>query len=147
MYQPKLCISLLIMFIIGLHILPLVQKLPGGRPQTFWPIMAWGMYRHAHSSKQPIRTAITRTIGITLSGKAVAIGPEQIGLSMFAFNRIYRYPMQQGNAAIAQQLAERLNLQRDDPLVAFHLEGESYTLTASGVVKEALPVRVYRVRD
>jgi hypothetical protein len=86
-------------------------------------------------------------MGITLSGKEVAIGPEQIGLSKFAFNRIYRNPMQQGNASIAQQLAERLNLKRNDPLVEFHLEGEFYTLTASGVVKEALPVIVYRVRD
>src|SRR5262245_24627089 len=100
MYQPKLCISLLIVFVIGLHILPLVQKLPGGKPQTFWPIMAWGMYRYAHNS-QGIRTAIRRTIAITLSGKEVAIGPEQVGLSKFAFDRIYHTPMWQGNASIA----------------------------------------------
>ena len=144
MSRCKLLISLLIIIVVGLHALPLLQRLQGKR-QTLWPIMAWGMYRNSVPAHATISTALRRIVGITDSGKEVVVEPKHSGLSSFAFDRMYGMPMWQGNASAARELAERLNRKRDEPFIEFRLEGESYTLTDSGIVQEALPIIAYRV--
>jgi hypothetical protein len=143
MYQCKLFVSLLIMLVVGLHALPLLQRLQG-KEQTWWPIMAWGMYSPS-IPKGPISSEIRRTTGLTISGKQLPVGPEQSGLDVFTFGPIYVRSTWPESASAAQQLAERLNVKRDDPFVEFHLEVETYTITPSGIVKDTLPVALYRV--
>lgn len=143
----KLCISIVIVLIIGLHVLPLLQRLQGER-QTLWPIMAWGMYKHSFNAKWlPIRTIVERTIGITSRGEEVSIGPWQTGLSHFAFYRMYLTPMRQGDASAARRLAEQLNRERTEAIIAFRLETKTYTLSDSGIVREETPAVVYQVTD
>ena len=145
MDKRKLIISIGILVVVGLHAVPLVQRLQGKR-QTFWPIMAWGMYRNSRGSG-PIQASIRRIIGITSTGEEWEVGPWDAGLSYFAFGRLYLTPMWKGDAFAAQRLADRLDRHRHDGIVEFRLEGETYTLTNSGVIKEDNPVIFYQVAD
>ena len=167
--QSKLFISILILLIIGLHPLPILQELQMGR-QSFWPIMAWGMYRHSHDSKSSIQTVIRYTIAITSSGEELSIesiftqqygrldffnlfrprstaDSNFVGLNYFGLSRLYLGPMWGGDAAAAQRLADRLNRAREARIVEFRLESEIYTVTGTGIVKEDNPVITYRVAN
>ena len=62
----------------------------------------------------------------------------------FALSRRYFEPMRAGDSSAAQQLFSHLNRQRDDPFVEFRLQVETYTLTDTGIVKEAKPDITYR---
>lgn len=145
MGQPKLFISILIILVIGLHALPVLQRLQGKR-ETLWPVMIWAMYKNSRAPG-PIRSVIRRYIGMTSRGDELGIGPWQSGLSSFALNRLYFRPMRKGDVSAARRLADRLNLHREDPIVAFRLESTTYTVTDSGVVTEDNPAVMYRVVD
>jgi hypothetical protein len=144
MHQPKkFILSLLILLAIGLHALPLLQKLQD-KTQTWWPFMAWGMYRNSYASSA--RTII-QTIGVASKGEAEEILSEHIGLSTSTFARSYLQPMRQGDASAARLLADLLNRSREDPIVEIRIESETYTITNSGIVKAANPAIVYRLVD
>jgi hypothetical protein len=145
MDQPKLFISIFIILVIGLHALPVLQRLQG-ESQTVWPVMAWGMYRNSRNPG-PIQTRQTRLIGTTSTGNEFEIDSEFSGLSFNALTRLYLRPMREGDDSAARQLADRLNRHREDPFVAFRMENETYTVTDSGIVKEHKPATIYRVVD
>jgi hypothetical protein len=144
MQGPKLYISIAILLIIGLHALPVLQELRGHR-QTFWPIMAWGMYRRAHDPKQPIQASRHRIMATTAGGSAVEIGPAEAGLGYFAFHRFYLGAMSTGDADAARRLADRLSPHRQDPIIELRVESETYRLSGSGLVKGHDVVATYPV--
>jgi hypothetical protein len=143
MRQYKLFISISIFFIIGVHVLPVIQKTQNKR-QTFWPIMAWGMYKNSRNAG-PIRTVVTRIIGVTSQGKEEPVDAKLVGLSSFALGRLYLDSMRAGDSSAALRLADRLNLHRQDLFIEFRLESETYTITDNGIVKNYNPVITYRV--
>jgi hypothetical protein len=134
MYCYRLLISILILSVIGIHALPTVKKLRG-EAQTLWPFLAWGMYRNARDPG-PIMTAVTRVIGVTSKGARAPVDANLVGVSSFALKRLYTDPMLAGDSSAAQRLADRLNLEREEPFVRFQLETETHTLTDAGTVKE-----------
>jgi predicted DCC family thiol-disulfide oxidoreductase YuxK len=143
-YPSKIFISIFIVLVIGSHALPVLQELHGHR-QTFWPIMAWGMYRYAHDATRPIEVSIRRLIGVTLQGKEFEITSDDSGLFYFGFVRLYLGPIVNGDASAAQGLASRVNVGRDDPVIAMRLEGDTYTLTQDGVVKKPNAILYFRI--
>jgi predicted DCC family thiol-disulfide oxidoreductase YuxK len=62
-YPCKISISIFILLVIGSHALPVLQELLGHR-QTFWPIMAWGMYRYAHDGTRPIQAKVLLVVSM-----------------------------------------------------------------------------------
>jgi hypothetical protein len=140
----ELWISLLIVVVMGLHVVPILQKFQG-ESQTLWPIMAWGMYKRSFPA--PVQSLQQRLVGITESGQTHKIYAWQSGLSPFAFKRLYLVPMMEGNADAAQHLATQLNRHYNEPIVSLRLEGTSYTLTDVGLVKEDVPAIVYNTSN
>src|SRR2546430_1319305 len=106
MQGPKLYISIFILLIIGLHALPVLQELRGKR-QTFWPIMAWGMYRHSYDSKRPVQASLRHITAITAGGETLQIGAPESGLGYHGFLRFYLGPMSTGDSLAADRLADR----------------------------------------
>ena len=146
MHGVKLYISLFILFIIGLHVLPVLQELLVRR-QTFWPIMAWGMYRHPHDPRQPIQTSTKHILGVKAGGEVVQIVASDIPLLDIPFDRIYLGPLLAGDSTAARRLADRINRGQANPFVEFRLEDTRYVLTATGIMREVTPLVVYRFND
>ena len=142
MRRPKVFISLLILLVIGLHALPVLSY--QGNRQTRWPFLAWAMYAKS-LPPGPIQTMSRRVVGITLKGDRDAVTPELVGLGEPTFRKMYLRALYEGDDSTARALASWLNRQRDDPYVELRLEGEKFTLADTGVVKEELPVRAYRI--
>jgi hypothetical protein len=143
MRQSKPFISVLILVIIGLHALPVLQKLQDKR-QTFWPVLAWGMYKKSRNPG-PIRIVVKHITGLTSTSAKERIDAELVGVSSYAFQRLYMEPLWMGNLSAARSLADRLNSGRQDPIVGFRLESETLILTSTGVVTEYNPAIIYQV--
>jgi hypothetical protein len=141
MRQSKIWISAVIVLVIALHAVPVLHA---GLRKRIWPILDWAMYKDA-SPPGPIETDIKRIVGITASGRREVISKELVGLSSFALDRLYAKPMKFGDSTAAQQLALRLNHQRDDPFVEVRLEVETYTATDSGLMRRENTPITYRV--
>jgi hypothetical protein len=146
MQGPKLYISIAILLVIGLHALPVLQELRGTR-QTFWPVMAWGMYRQSHDPKRPIQASLNRIIAFTAAGEALPIGPPEAGLGYFAFSRFYLGPMSTGDASAARGLAERINPHQQEPIIELRVESGTYMVTDTGLVKDNSRLATYRIDD
>ena len=146
MQGPKLFISITIVLIIGLHTLPVLQELRGNR-QTFWPIMAWGMYRKSYDTSRSIKTSIRRIIGITIQNNIVQVSAFDAGLGHFGFHRLYVNPMLAGDTFAARRLAALVNRERNDFIVELRLQAETYTITETGISKEASSIMTYRVSN
>jgi hypothetical protein len=165
--RSKLFISTLILLVIGFHALPVLQGFRG-KKQTFWPFMSWSMYRGSYSSKEPIRSMIQRTTGITSAGQELDIesmfspstspffnlfrgrnidDTNVSGLGYFALTKLYLTPMWEGDFSAARELADLLNRGRDTPIVEFRLESQTYTVTDAGMHIELSPVFTYRILD
>jgi len=145
MQKPKhAAISLLILIVIAAHGLPVLQKLVGSN-QTFWPIMAWGMYKKSRDSDKPPQTTKKRPVAVTSQGREWEVGPSDIGLSYYAFERLYITPMRKGDPGAAQQLVRQLK--RDETIIEVRLESETYTITRTGLVKEVTAPIVYRLAN
>jgi len=141
MRQPKVLISIAILLIIALHAVPVIFN--ERHQPTRWPILRWAMYKNPRPPG-PIRADLRRIIALTSTGEADTVTPKLVGLSRFALSRRYFEPMRAGDSSAAQQLFSHLNRQRDDPFVEFRLQVETYTLTDTGIVKEAKPDITYR---
>jgi hypothetical protein len=145
MQRPKhIFVSILILAIIGLHGLPILQRLEGDR-QTLWPILAWGMYKRSVPSDKPVQTTAKRIVVKTSRGEEVEIHPFDVGLSSYAFDRLYIARILRGDAAAAKSLADRLNTHRRDNVVEVRLQSETYTITDTGLVKKEGPSVQYRI--
>jgi hypothetical protein len=146
MKGPKLYISIAILILCGLHALPVLQELRGTR-QTFWPVMAWGMYRHAHDPTRPIQASLNRIVAITAEGEPLHIGPPEVGLQYFAFHRFYLGPMSTGNPAAARALADRISRHPQERIIELRVESATYMVTETGLVKDSNRIATYRIGD
>jgi hypothetical protein len=118
-------------------VMPVLQRLQDKR-QTWWPIMAWGMYRESFPPR-PITLWQRRLIGVNAEGAEQEIHHWQSGYSPFAFKRIFLKPMLDGESEAARRLAEKINLHLDVPIVAFRIESKLYTQTDTGIKEEDYP--------
>jgi hypothetical protein len=94
---------------------------------------------------RPIEVSIRRLIGTTARGEEFEITAEHSGLFHTGFVRLYLEPIIHGDASAVQSLAERVNVGRDDPVVALRLEGETHTLTSDGIVQKPIAVQHHQL--
>ena len=147
MSLSRLLVSALILVVMGLHLgadaaraIHFSQWL-GSRS---WPVQAYGMYRNS-SSDPVIRTTKRRLIGMTARGGDLEIQPRVSGLESQALFFHFVDPMQEEVQSVADRLADRINIGRLDPVVAFRIEEESVEISDSGLVREILPPVTYTV--
>lgn len=145
MLKTRTIISTFIVFTIGLHTVPVLQELQNKR-QSLWPVMAWGMFRYSHNSEDPISTVVERVIGLTARGEEVWIQASHSGLDSLGFAKMYLGPMSRGEMSAVQELAKRVNLGRNDPVVAFRFESKVYTIVDSGIEEKNNPDIHYRLQ-
>jgi hypothetical protein len=134
-------ISLLIVLAIGLHAAPVVFY--QGRSQTFWPFLAWAMYKNSRPPG-PIEARRTRILGITAGGRQDPIDAGLVGLPRYTLREMYTQAMRGRDSTVAQQLISRLNAGRRDPFVEVRVITQTYTLSPSGVVLRNDPVISFR---
>jgi hypothetical protein len=140
MGRTKLFISILILLVLALHAVPVLHA---GLRKRMWPFMVWSMYKNSRPAG-PIKAYKRRIIAITAKGQRERVTGELVGSTGFAVSRQYTGLLANGDSSAAQDLFRRLNPVRKDPFVELHLEGESYTVTDTGVVKQRIPVLIYR---
>jgi hypothetical protein len=142
MLQSKTLISMLIVVVIGLQLVPAVFY--EGPIQTRWPFMMWAMYAKAQPPG-PVQATKNRLFGVTSEGSRIRITGRLVGLPWPAIGRMYMQPMRNGDSSAAQQLANRINRNREDPFVELRFESETYTVADTGIVRTDNPVITYRV--
>jgi hypothetical protein len=140
MPQRKTLISIVILLVIGLHAVPVLYRSERG---TLWPFMQWAMYKNSRKAG-PIDARQRRILAITAQGQRDTVTPRLLGLSITVLKQRYLVPIANGDLSPAPDLIDRLNRHRDDPVVELRLEGETYTVTDTGIVKTDDPVVTYR---
>jgi hypothetical protein len=155
-------ISLFIVLIIGLHVLPLIQEYTGKR-QTFWPIMAWGMYRNSRPANVKISVKKVQISAKTETGSILDItsihhppffnllrntykkDENRIPLGHYAYQRVFVNPMLQGDKNAARKLATLLNRNRQDRVTHIQIQTERYDMSDAGIEKVDSPIIAYDV--
>jgi hypothetical protein len=140
MPQRKTLVSIVILLVIGLHAVPVLYRSERG---TLWPFMQWAMYKNSRKPG-PIDTHLRRILAITATGRSDTVTPRLLGLSITVLKQRYLAPIAKGDLSSAPELIDRLNRHRDDPVVELRLEGETYTVTDTGIVRTDDPVVTYR---
>ena len=140
MPQRKTLVSIVILLVIGLHAVPVLYRSERG---TLWPFMQWAMYKNSRKAG-PIDTHQRRILAITATGRSDTVTPRLLGLSITVLKQRYLAPIATGDLSPAPELIDRLNRHRDDPVVELRLEGETYTVTDTGIVRTEDPVVTYR---
>lgn len=140
MPQRKTLISIVIFLVIGLHAVPVLYRSERG---TLWPFMQWAMYKQ---SRKPgaVQAHQRRILAVTSKGEQDTVTPFLLGLSVTVLVQRYLQPMATGDSSAAPELIERLNRNREDPVVELRLESETYTVTDTGIAKTDNPVVTYR---
>jgi predicted DCC family thiol-disulfide oxidoreductase YuxK len=147
--RSQMFISALIILILGLHAWANVAKvffrssLMGDRS---WPFLAYGMYRYSYGSAI-IQAAKTDVVGITAAGHEFKLTPEIVGMGGQALGRHYLRRMRSGDQGAARRLAERINIGRDDRVVAFHIQSENFAIFTSDLVSQGKKSETYRLLD
>jgi hypothetical protein len=136
----KTLISFVILLVIGLHAVPVLYRSERG---TLWPFMQWAMYKSSRKAG-PIDAHQRRILAITADGRRDTVTPHLLGLSITVLKQRYLRPMANGDLSPAPELIARLNRHRSDPVVELRLEGETYTITDTGIVRTNDPVVTYR---
>jgi hypothetical protein len=140
MPRPKTLVSIVILLVIGLQAVPVLYRSERG---TLWPFMQWAMYKNSRKAG-PIDTHLRRILAITATGRSDTVTPRLLGLSITVLQQRYLAPIAKGDLSSAPELIDRLNRHRDDPVVELRLEGETYTVTDTGIVRTDDPVVTYR---
>jgi hypothetical protein len=140
MPRRKTLVSMVILLVIGLHAVPVLYRSERG---TLWPFMQWAMYKNSRKAG-PIDTHLRRILAITATGRSDTVTPRLLGLSITVLQQRYLAPIAKGDLSSAPELIDRLNRHRDDPVVELRLEGETYTVTDTGIVRTDDPVVTYR---
>jgi hypothetical protein len=140
MPQRKTLISIVILLVIGLHAVPVLYRSERG---TLWPFMQWAMYKNSRKPG-PIDAHQRRILAITADGQRDTVTPHLLGLSITVLKQRYVVPLATGDLSPAPELIARLNRHRSDPVVELRLEGETYTVTDTGIVKTRDPTVTYR---
>ena len=138
----KTLTSIVILLVIGLHAAPLLFRSERG---TLWPFMQWSMYKNSRPAG-PIEANQRRIIAVTAGGRRDTVTTHLLGLSITVLEQRFLRPLATGDSSAAPILFERLNRDREDPVVALHLEHETYTVTDTGIVRTDNPVLTYRFR-
>lgn len=141
MPQRKTLVSIVILLVIGLHAVPVLYRSERG---TLWPFMQWSMYKNSRPAG-PIESSQRRIIAITAKGQRDTVTPHLLGLSITVLHEWFLRPMGTGDLSPAPRLIQRLNRNREDPVVELRLEGDVYTVTDSGIIRRDHPVVTYRV--
>jgi hypothetical protein len=139
MPQRRTLISIVILLVIGLHAVPILYRRERG---TLWPFMQWAMYKNSRKPG-PIDTHQRRILAITADGRQDTVTPRLLGLSITVLKQRYLAPIATGDLSPAAELIARLNRHRSDPVVELRLEGETYTVTDTGIVRTDDPVVTY----
>ena len=140
----KTWISLFIVAVMVAHVAPIFQEMRSRR-QTFWPIMAWGMYRYSH--RPPVKTTSWQIIAETSNGEEEPVGPLKAGLGPHAFSELYIQPMSRGDSTAAQRLGEILNRDRPVRISRLVVRGVTHRVTDEGVVVAPEPSVTYPVGE
>jgi hypothetical protein len=140
MPQRKTLVSIVILLVIGLHAVPVLYRSERG---TLWPFMQWAMYKNSRKAG-PIDTRQRRILAISATGRSDTVTPHLLGLSITVLKQRYLAPIATGDHSTAAELIDRLNRHRDVPVVELRLEGETYTVTDTGIVRTDDPVVTYR---
>ncbi len=140
MPQPKTLVSIVILLVIGLHAVPVLYRRERG---TLWPFMQWAMYKNSLEAG-PIDAHQRRILAITADGRSDTVTPYLLGLSITVLKQRYLVPLARGDLSPAPELIARLNRHRSDPVVELRVEGESYTVTDTGIARTDDPVVRYR---
>jgi hypothetical protein len=140
MPRRKTLVSIVILLVIGLQAVPVLYRSERG---TLWPFMQWAMYKNSRKAG-PIDTHLRHILAITATGRSDTVTPRLLGLSITVLKQRYLAPIAKGDLSSAPELIDRLNRHRDDPVVELRLEGETYTVTDSGIVRTDDPVVTYR---
>jgi hypothetical protein len=140
MPRRKTLVSMVILLVIGLQAVPVLYRSERG---TLWPFMQWAMYKNSRKAG-PIDTHLRRILAITATGRSDTVTPRLLGLSITVLQQRYLAPIAKGDLSSAPELIDRLNRHRDDPVVELRLEGETYTVTDTGIVRTDDPVVTYR---
>jgi len=140
MPRYKTLISIVILLVIGLHAVPVLYRSERG---TLWPFMQWAMYKNSRKAG-PIDVHQRRILAITADGRRDTVTPHLLGLSITVLKQRYLAPIAGGDLSPAPELIARLNRHRSDPVVELRLEGETYTVTDTGIVRTDDPVVTYR---
>jgi hypothetical protein len=140
MPQRRTLISIVILLVIGLHAVPVLYRRERG---TLWPFMQWAMYKNSRKPG-PIYAHQRRILAITADGRQDTVTPRLLGLSITVLKQRYLAPIATGDVSPASELIARLNRRRSDPVVELRLEGETYTITDTGIVRTDDPVVTYR---
>lgn len=136
--SPQFLISIVILLVIGLHIIANLARtinVSAAMGLRSWPFLAYGMYRKSYGPGI-IRKTKHNIVGVTARGEELEVVPNIVGLQWQALYKHYVNPMRSGNSSRARRLADRINLDREDPIVAFRVESETYTISDSGIVRE-----------
>jgi hypothetical protein len=136
----KTLISFVILLVIGLHAVPVLYRSERG---TLWPFMQWAMYKSSRKAG-PIDVHQRRILAITADGRRDTVTPHLLGLSITVLKQRYLVPMANGDLSPAPELIARLNRHRSDPVVELRLEGETHTITDTGIVRTNDPLVTYR---
>lgn len=140
MPRRKILISLVIFLVIGLHAVPVLYRSERG---TLWPFMQWAMYKNSRKPG-PIDARQRRIIAVTAKGHGDTVTPHLLGLSITVLKQRYLIPIATGDLSPAPELIARLNRHRNDPVVELRVEGETYTITDTGIVRADDPVVTFR---
>ena len=138
-------ISIIIVLVIGLHLWADAAKAVARSSwmgDRSWPFLAYGMYRQSY---QPgtIQTTKRRIIALTNGRGELEVNRSMVGMARQALHQHYVNDMIGGNPTAASRLAARINLDREDPITAFRVESETYTITAEGVVTGGKQSTIY----
>ena len=138
MSRRQIGISIAILLIVGLHGWANAAKAftrASWMGDRSWPFLAYGMYRESYRPAV-IRATKEHVAALTAAGHELKMLPEVVGLHGHALHQHYIGPMHSGDPTAARLLADRINLGRSDPVVAFRIDSETYVITNTGVVSE-----------
>jgi hypothetical protein len=83
---------------------------------------------------------------LNATGDELPITPQILGLhGDSALRRHYIIPMGSGNKSAARLLADRVNIGRKDPIIAFRVQSDTYAISSSGVILENRKSMTYPV--
>jgi hypothetical protein len=140
MPRRKTLVSIVILLVIGLHAVPVLYRSERG---TLWPFMQWSMYKNS-VPPGPVDAHQRRILAITAGGRSDTVTPHLLGLSITVLKERYLVPIAKGDLSPAPELIARLNRHRSDPVVELRLEGETYTVTDTGIASRDDPEVTYR---
>jgi predicted DCC family thiol-disulfide oxidoreductase YuxK len=144
----RIAISVIILLILGLHLWADAAKAlrSSWMGDKSWPFLAYGMYRQSYKPGI-IRATKQHIIAITARKKEIELNRSTVGMGGQALYQHFIDEMIGGNPIAAARLADRINLDRTDPVIAFRMQSESYAITDDGVITEGKRSMVYPVTE